>query len=142
MEAEMKQKKTGELMWAVICNAIGIVLVNSVMAWRHLTQGVILESWVEILWAANLSLMVQLAGNLILIFYRPPAMAVFMNVVFSAASLVSMIVFYIVFPINFAVLVGTWLNTVIKVLIVVGMGGACIALIVNLVRLMTGRWHD
>jgi hypothetical protein len=138
----MRQKKTGQLVGAIFGNIIAIVVVNSLLAWRQWTQGVILESWVGILWATNLSLMVQLAGSLILVFYRPPAMVAFMNMAFNAASLVSLIVFYIVLPLDFTPLGIAWLNTVIKVLIVVGMGGACISLIVNGVRLMTGRWQD
>jgi len=142
MGVEMKEKKTGQLIGAIFGDIVGIVLVNSVMIWRQWTQGVILETWMDILWAANLSLIVQLAGNLLLIFYRQRAFSVFMDVVFSAVSLISLIVFFIVFPIDFSVLVGDWLNTVLKVIVIVGMGGTFIGFVVNLVRLLTGRWHD
>jgi hypothetical protein len=142
MGVKMKEKKTGQLIGAIFGNIVGIILVNSIMVWRQWTQGVILETWMDILWAANLSLIVQLAGNLVLIFYRQRAFSVFMDVVFSAVSLVSLIVFFIVFPIDFSVLVGDWLNTVLKVVVIVAMGGTLIGFIVNLVRLLTGRWHD
>lgn len=138
----MKEKKTGQLIGAIIGNIIFFVLVNSVVIWRQRTQGVILETWIDALWAMNLSIIVQLVGNLILIFYRRPAFAVFMNAVFSAASLTALIVFYIVFPIDFSALVGAWLNTTVKVIVIVSMAGALIGLTVNLIRLLTGRWHD
>jgi hypothetical protein len=38
-----------------IANVIGIILFNTVPLWRQYTQGVVLEDFVRILWAANLS---------------------------------------------------------------------------------------
>jgi hypothetical protein len=139
---DMKRKRIGELFGAIIGDIIAIVLVNSMLVWRQWTNGVVLESWIGILWAANLSLTIQIVGNLILIFYRPQPMVAFMRMIFSAASLVSMIVFFMVFPVDFSAIGAAWLNTTLKVILAVAMGAACLSLIVNLVRLMTGRWHD
>ncbi len=138
----MREKKTGELIGNIVGNGICLFLVNMTPAWQPLTRGAVLESWVDILWAANMSLIVQMAGSFLLVFFRRPAFAVFMKIFFAAASLVSLIVFFIVFPVDFSSLVGMWLNTAIKVVAIIGMGGTLISLIVNLVRLLTGRWHD
>jgi hypothetical protein len=51
---EMKEKKTSECIGAMIGGIIGLIVVNSVPLWAHLTNGIILESWTKILWAANL----------------------------------------------------------------------------------------
>jgi len=135
----MKEKRTGELVGSIIGNIIALAIVNSVLLWRQYTHGVILESWVDILWAANLSFLVQIAGSLILAFYRPARLYAFMELLFSMAGLLSVIVFFMVFPLDFSLLVGSWLNTLLRVLMIVGMAGAAIGVIVWLVRFIAGR---
>ncbi len=135
----MKEKRTGELVGSIIGNVFAIAIVNSVLLWRQYTHGAILESWVDILWAANLSVLVQIAGNLILAFYRPPRLYAFMELLFSLAGLLSVIVFFIVFPLDFSLLVGSWLNTLLRVLMIVGIAGGSIGVIVWLVRFIAGR---
>ena len=135
----MKEKRTGELVGSIIGNVFAIAIVNSVLLWRQYTHGVVLESWVDILWAANLSFLVQIAGSLILSFYRPPRLYAFMELLFSMAGLVSVTVFYLVFPLDFSLLVGPWLNTLLRVAMIVGMAGAAVGVIVWLVRFIAGR---
>jgi hypothetical protein len=138
----MKEQTTGHYVGAILGNIIGIAFMNTVLLWRQHTQGVILSSWIDILWAANLSLGVQMLGNLLLAFYRPPRFAALMRALFAAASLVSIIVFFLVFPLDFSQLVGgPWLNTLLKVLMVVGMGVTLISGTVQLVRFIMGPAH-
>lgn len=134
----MKEKKTGDFIAAVIINILVCVVLNTLLLWRQWTQGVILESWIDILWAANISIGVQIVGNLMLAFYRPPRMLAFMRALFAAAGLLSAIVFFIVFPMDFSHLVGNWLNTLLKVLLMIGIGASLIALVVELVRFIMG----
>lgn len=130
----MKEKKAGELVGAVVGNIIALAVINTVLLWRQHTQGVILESWVSILWAANLSLIVQLAGNAILAFYRPARFYSFLQLVFAALGLLSIFVFYSVFPLDFAAISLSWINTLVRVVLWVGMAGTAIAIVVWLVR--------
>ncbi len=135
----MKEKRTGELVAGIIGNILAIVIINTALLWRQWTHGVVLESWVDILWAANLSLLVQIAGNLILVFYRPPRAYWLFQALFAAVGLVSLIVFYIVFPLDFSQLVGIWLNTLLKIIMIIGMIGTLIGFVVHLVRLVLGK---
>ena len=118
-----------------IANAIGIVLFNTVPLWRQYTQGVVLEDFVRILWAANLSFLVQIAGNLSLMFYRPPRFAALVQILATAAGLLSLIVFYLVFPLDFSQVGVAWLNSALRIVLIVGMVGAVIGLIVQTVKL-------
>ena len=59
----MKEKKTGELTAATVANVIGLILFNTVPLWRQYTRGVVLQDFVQVLWAANLSFLVQLRGT-------------------------------------------------------------------------------
>jgi hypothetical protein len=134
----MKERRIGELVGAVIGNLIAIVLVNTVLLWRHYTNGVILSSWVQILWAANLAIVVQIIGNILLALYRPARMYSFIQALFAAVNLVSIIVFYIVFPLDFTPITGNWLNGVAKAVLIVAMAGTAIGLVVHVARAAAG----
>ena len=138
----MKEKKTHELVGSLIGNLVGLAVVNSVLLWRPLTHGVVLSSWVDVLWAANLSLLVQVAGRAVLAFYRPAGFYAFMEMVIAALGLVGVIVFYEVFPLDFGAVGEPWLNTAVKIVLWVGMAGAAIGTVVWLVRLLAGRGYD
>jgi hypothetical protein len=131
----MKRRGTGDYVGSVIGNIVGILLVNTVLLWRQYTQGVILESWVDILWAVDLSMSVQVIGSLILAVHRPAWLEALVQALFAAVGLVSVIVVWIVFPLDFSVVVGQWLNTLVRGLLVLGMVGSCVSGIVWLVRL-------
>jgi hypothetical protein len=134
----MKEKRTGEIAGSIVGNVFAIVIVNTVFLWQKYAHGVILESWVDILWAVNLSCMIQIVGSMVLAFYRPPRFYAFMQMLFSMAGLVSVIVFFVVFPLDFSRIVGPWLNTLLKVVMIIGIGGALIGIIVWLVRFIAG----
>ncbi len=131
----MREKKTPELVLAAVLNMGALIVVNTALVWREWTRGVVLESWADILWAANLSIGLQIVGNVILALYRPPWFSALMRLAFSATGLISAIVFFVVFPLDFSHLVGAWLNTLIRVLVIIGIGGSAIATLVELVRL-------
>jgi hypothetical protein len=137
----MKEKKTGELVGAIFGNIVALVFVNTVLLWRQWTHGVILPTWADILWAANISLVVQIVGNVFLAAWRPRWFWELIQAVFAAAGLLSVIVFFIVFPIDFSLLVGDWLNTLLKVLVIVGIGGTSLALIIHLIRFIAAGAH-
>jgi hypothetical protein len=134
----MKEKKTGELTASSIANAIGIVLFNTVPIWRQYTQGVVLEDFVRILWAANLSFLVQLAGNVSLMFYKPPRFAALVQILTTSAALLSLIVFFVVFPLDFSQVGLAWITTALRVVLIAGMAGSALALIVQTIQLAVG----
>jgi hypothetical protein len=131
----MKEKKTGELTASSIANAIGIVLFNTVPLWRQYTQGVVLEDFVRILWAANLSFLVQIAGNLSLVFHRPPRFAALVQIAATSGALLSLIVFSAIFPLDFSQVGLPWVNTALRIVLMAGVGVTGIALIVQIVQL-------
>ncbi len=137
----MKEKKTIDFVAAIIGAIIGLVFVNTVPLWSHLTHGVILDGWTNILWAANLSMAVQIIGNLVLVIYRPARLYSLMQAIFAAVGLVSLIVFFNVFPLDFSQIVGSWLNLFFKFILLLAMIGTLIGTIVNLVRTIIGTQY-
>jgi hypothetical protein len=137
----MKEKKTTELTASAIANLIGLILFNTVPLWRQYTRGVVLEDFVRILWAANVSFLVQIAGNLAMAFYRPPKFAGLVQVLVTAAGLLSIIVFFVVFPLDFSAVGVAWVNSALRIVLIAGMGGAALGLIVQSIQLGAG-WRN
>lgn len=137
----MKEKKTSELIGAIIGAILGLVIVNTEPLWVHLTNGIVLESWVNILWAANLSMIAQIIGSIVLLIYRPARLNSFIQAIMAAAGLVSVIVFYNVFPLDFSQIVGSWLNVAAKAVLIVAMVGTSIGIIIYLVRVLLGTQY-
>ena len=136
----MREKRTGELTASVVANAVCAVLFNTSPLWRQYTQGVVLDDFIRVLWAVNLSLLVQMAGSMAMIFYRPPRFAAVAQALGTAAAVLSMIVFYVVFPLDFSAVGAAWVNSVIRVVLIAGMAGGGIGLLVQLGQL-TVRWR-
>ena len=137
----MKEKKTSECIRAMIGGIIGLIIVNSVPLWAHMINGIILASWSRILWAANLSMVLQIIGNFVLAVYRPARFYSFIQLILALAGLLSVIVFFQVFPLDFSQVVGNWVNFMAKALLVLGIVGSFIACIVYLVRIILGTQY-
>jgi len=136
----MREKRAGELTASVVANAVCAVLFNTSALWRQYTQGVVLDDFIRVLWAVNLSLLVQMAGSMAMIFYRPPRFAAVAQALGTAAAVLSMIVFYVVFPLDFSLVGAAWINSLIRVVLIAGMAGGGIGLLVQLGQL-TVRWR-
>lgn len=137
----MKEKKTTEFVGAIFAGIIGLIIVNSVPGWRNLTHGVVLESWKNILWAANLSIVVNILGNFVLMFYRPARLYWLLQGIIAITGLVSVIVFFNVFPLDFSQVGVSWLNILMKVAMIAAMFGTSIGILVYLVRTVLGTQY-
>jgi hypothetical protein len=134
-------KGPGEYIGAIIGAVIGVIAVNIYPVWQPWTMGVVTDAWPRILWAANLSLVINICGNFMLLFWRPRWLRNFAELVFSAAGLLSIAVFFAVFPLDFSRIVGEWLNTMMRVILIIGIAGAGIGVVINLVRFLVFSWR-
>jgi hypothetical protein len=105
----------------------------------HWNLSAITENYRNVLWAINMSLVVQMAGCSILILIHPLFLHHLVNVVFAAVSLVALGVVYTIFPVDFSripVNQGSLavLNTLFRVALIVGMVGAVISILVHIVK--------
>ena len=116
---------------SVIFNAAVLFVVNKLPDWNI---AFITADYPDILRAVNMSLIVHIAGNLILIFIHPLLLHHLANTVFSVFSLVAAWVIFSVFPFDFSAVVGSWLNTVVRICLIVGIAGSGVSIVVNLVR--------
>jgi hypothetical protein len=138
----MKEKSPFSFYTSFFAAIVGMIIVNSVTVWGPWTHGVILESWKDILWAANISFGSQIAGSAILAFYRPARLFSFIQMLEAVASLYSVYIFLMVFPLDFTQVVGTWMNIVMKGFLVIGIAGSIIAILIHLVRTIIGTHYQ
>lgn len=83
---------------AILVNMIGWVIVNNLLNWN---VPFVTSRLAECLWAINLSIAVALVCQMILLFYDPIWLRHLLQVVMSSFALVSLVVFYRVFPLDF-----------------------------------------
>jgi len=110
-----RKRSAGSYAGAVFGNAVLMVLLNLLARWN--VPGV-LPSYTDVLWAVNLSLAVQIAGNLVLIFRHPKWLHHMGNVVFSLAGIAAVSVLRRVFPFDFEPVVGGWLDVFLRVFLI------------------------
>ena len=116
---------------SVIFNIILLIVLNKIPDWNIVF---ITESYPDILRAVNTSLIVHIVGNFILIFIHPLVIHHLANAVFSIFSLIAAWVILSVFPFDFSEIVGNWLNTVIRVCLIIGVVGSAISTVVHVIK--------
>jgi hypothetical protein len=135
----MKEKKTGELVFSAVWSGIFLIAVNAAPWWQPFTHGVVLPSFMAVLWAFNLSGIAQLAGNVSLVFYRPAPFNAVVQLLTTLTALTSSIALFTVFPLDFGAIGLAWINSVLRIVFIVGMCGAGIGAIFQTVQLCTRR---
>jgi hypothetical protein len=71
-------------------------------------------------------------------FHRPPRFAALVQILTTSAGLLSLVVFFSVFPLDFSQIGIAWVNSALKVVLIAGMAGAALALVVQAVQLAAG----
>lgn len=116
---------------SVIFNIILLIVLNKIPDWNIVF---ITSSYPDILRAVNMTLIVHIVGNVILIFIHPLFTHHLANAVFSVFSLIAAWVIFSVFPFDFSEIVGAWLNTLIRVCLIIGIAGSAISIVVHVVK--------
>ncbi|MBN2324093.1 MAG: hypothetical protein JXQ30_10190 [Spirochaetes bacterium] len=116
---------------SIIFNIALLVVLNKIPDWNIVF---ITESYPDILRAVNTALIVHIAGNLILIFIHPLVIHHLANAFFSIFSLIAAWVILSVFPFDFSEIVGYWLNTLVRVCLIIGVVGSAISIVVHVVK--------
>jgi hypothetical protein len=122
----------GYLVSAAI-NGVLLWAVNRLPVWKPFF---LLESYGDALWALNMSFIVQVALNVVLVFFHPLFFHYLANTIFSLVSIVSLSVLLQVFPVDFSARVGQWANTLFRVVLIVGLVGSSVGGAVNFVRFL------
>ena len=122
--------RIGHIVSAII-NIVLLLVMNRLPDWN---LSFLLPTYQNTLWAINLSLGVQIGLYVVLSFYHPALLYSLTQVASAIVNIIALAVFLGIFPIDFTSLVGTWLNTLIRIGLAIGLGGSAVSLVVNGVK--------
>jgi TRAP-type mannitol/chloroaromatic compound transport system permease small subunit len=131
MSHHSRPNQIGSYIFSAVANGVLLWVMNQLPVWK---PWFLLDSYADVLWAINMSLTVQLILNLVLIFFHPLFFHYLIQTVFNLVSIVSLVWFILVFPVDFSARPGDWLNWVFRIVLVVALVGTVIGGITNLVR--------
>jgi hypothetical protein len=116
-----------------IVNGIFLWVMNQLPVWKPFF---LLDSYSEVLWAINMSLIVQIVLNLVLIFFHPRFFHYLIQAVFSLVSIVSLVWILRVFPVDFSARLSDLFNWLFRIALIVAIVGSAIGGVTNFVRFL------
>lgn len=132
--AYKSKKRMAKYIASITSNIIFFFIINLYPLWITKTNGVVTNNWISVLWAMDLAIITLVVGYVVLLAYSPKWLRALVEFFIAVTALVSTVVFLIVFPIDFSALVGMWLNTLLKVFLIIGIVGTSIGALVSLVK--------
>lgn len=130
-EQDERERRPAAYVGAIAANIIMIWVVNAIPGWNW---QFITEDFTAVLWALNLSLSVQIAGNALLLFVHPRLLHYVAQAAFNVVSLLALVITVTVFPFDFSGLMGETGDLVARIVLYVAIGGTGIALVVNALK--------
>lgn len=125
--------RVSEYIGAVVFNTIFLYVLNRLPDWH---VPLITARWREVLWAVNLSLVVQIVGNFALIFYHPRLMHHQMHIAFSIVSAIAVYTVFRVFPFDFSIIPVAWFDRFFRVVLLIALGGTILGGVVHTLKLL------
>jgi len=123
----------GYLVSAAI-NGVLLWAVNRLPVWNPFF--LLQEKYGEVLWALNMMFIVQIALNVVLVFFHPLFFHYLANTIASLVSIVAFSMLLQVFPVDFSARVGQWANTLFRVVVIIALVGSAIGGAVSFVRFL------
>ncbi|MGZ7048639.1 MAG: hypothetical protein ACXVHW_02005 [Methanobacterium sp.] len=132
MENKKKNWKA-EYITAIIFGLIFLYIVNNLLNWNiYFITGALNQ----VLWIINLSIIVTIIGNILLLAYSPQWFRHVIKIIINIISLISTYFVYIVFPFNFY---NSFINWGVSIFLILIMIGIVIAIIVEFFYLIGRR---
>lgn len=125
---EPSQRRPAAYAAAIVANIVMVWVVNAIPGWNW---PFITADFPAVLWAANLSLGMQIAGNALLLFLHPRFVHHLVQAVLNAVSLLALIIVVTVYPFDFNSVLADAGDTVARVILYVAIGGTVIGILVN-----------
>jgi hypothetical protein len=133
MSNKSRPNNPGGYIASAVINGVLLWVMNQLPVWKPFF---LLDSYSEVLWAVNMSLIVQIVLNLVLVFFHPLFFHYLIQTVISLVSIVSLFWIVQVFPVDFSARLGSWFNTLFRVVLIIGIVGSLIGGITNFVRFL------
>lgn len=133
MEETKKSGQKSEYVAAIIFNLIFWYIVNNLLNWQVYF---VTNAFNEVLWIINLSIIVSIIGNALLLFYSPERLRHGVKIIINIVSFIAVYMVWELFPFNFY---NSFYDWVFNILIILAMIGIVIATIVEIYLLITGK---
>jgi peptidoglycan/LPS O-acetylase OafA/YrhL len=133
LERNREKEQKSEYISAIIVGLIFLYVVNNLLNW-HIYF--ITNSFNEVLWIINLSIIATIIGNALLLLYSPERLRHVVKIIINIISFIAVYIVYKVFPFNFY---NSFYNWGFNILLILAMIGIAIATIVEIYLLVTGK---
>jgi hypothetical protein len=133
MEKNSGKEQRSEYIAAIIFNLIFLYIVNNLLNWNVYF---ITDAFNGVLWIINLSIIVSIIGNGLLLFYSPVRFLHFVKIIINIVSFIAVFIIFQVFPFNFY---NSFYNWLFSLLLILAMIGIIIATIVEFYLLVIGK---
>lgn len=133
LESNIKSQQKSEYFVAIIFNLIFLYIVNNLLNWHVYF---VLNTFNDVLWIINLSVIATIIGNVLLLLYSPERFRHVMKIILNIFAFVAVYFVYVVFPFNFY---NSFYNWAFGILLILAMIGIIIAIIVEIYLLVTGK---
>jgi hypothetical protein len=135
---EMKMKaRRGEYIAAIIFNLIFLWIIHHVLDWN---PGFIRDNFSVVIWILDVNILIQIAGNMLMLMLALPVIRYLSLAVMESASFVTQMVLFYIYPFDFSHFHSlSWLDQVIPIMLIIGMGVSALKVISNLWKLAFRR---
>lgn len=125
------KNRRGEYITAIIWNLVWLFIVNKIPDW-HLRF--INEHYPTVLYALNMNIIVQIGGNAVMLILDFRFVRYLSKILMEAANFLCLIIIYYIYPLDFSGTGGWfWLDTVIPILLIIGM-------VVSALKVFSNTW--
>jgi hypothetical protein len=129
--------RRGEYIGNIIVNLIFLWIVNKIPEWN---PGFIANNYGAVLWILNVNILIQIGGNLLMAVFDYPGIRYLARIVTEAASFLTMMVLYFLYPFNFSNYPGLhWLDWFLPIAFIIGMVISALKVFSNIWKLLFWR---
>jgi hypothetical protein len=133
-----EKSRNGEYIGGIIFSLIFLWIVNQVPNWDI---PFIRSNYEVVLWALNLSLIVKIAGNGLMLLLGTRGIRYLSRMFMEAAGFISQLMLYYIYPFDFSHVQGLWwFDRVLPILLIIGMVVSAVKAVSNLWKLLF--WRD
>jgi len=133
MERNRKREEKSGYFGTIIFSLIFYYIVNNLLNW-HIYF--ITSAFNEVLWIINLSILVTIVGNGLLLLYSPTRFMHAIKIIINIISFIAVYIVYKVFPFNFY---NSFYNWGFNILLILGLIGIIIAILVEIYLLIANK---
>jgi len=126
-DGDVTERRPAGYAGTIVVNIVALWFVNSVPGWEW---SFITADFPAVLWALNLSIAFQIAGNALLLFVHPRPVHYLVQAALDVVSLLALVVLVSVFPFAFA---GPG-NLIARIVLFTAIFGTVVSAIVNALR--------